>query len=204
LTRKTPKEDAAVNHKDDKPKDQKPGTDENEVYPGGHPSDLIGKEPDKNTNEDRNKDRNKHRDEDRGEDRGDEFENLGGSNGTSIKSKGRTIEPIEYKEGEGPPDATTLLNQIQDANEVEVAFADEGKEVKEVPAEIIHGDDEWVASSIGLTLNTPIEIGPFDKSIRVEGYGLFLDGNLAAYQQRFEPLEIPAGRIWKLEGDIVF
>jgi hypothetical protein len=105
---------------------------------------------------------------------------------------------------EFPFDATQLLKQVQDAERVEIAFVDEGKEIEELPAREIRGHENWIASSLGLMLCEDIDIGPLPKPIKIEGYGLFLDGKLVAYQERFEPLEIQAGTKWSLKGDVVF
>jgi hypothetical protein len=138
------------------------------------------------------------------ENRDGEFENLGGSGTKPERSKGRKLEPIERKEGESAPDSTELLQKIKDAEVVEVAFAERGKEIEALPAKVIRDNEAWTATSIGLVLNTPIEIGPLQEQICIEGYGLLLDDKLVAYQERFEPIDIMAGRTWELAADVVF
>ncbi|WP_310532521.1 hypothetical protein [Novosphingobium sp.] len=94
-----------------------------------------------------------------------------------------------------------LLELVKGAKRVEVAFSNGKTEIAHLPAQVIEGD-AWRVGVNGLRLEgvTLSASGPAS----LAGYGLFLDGKLAAYRARSDVLEITSGHTMRLAGDVVF
>lgn len=94
-----------------------------------------------------------------------------------------------------------LLELVKGAKRVEVAFSNGKTEIAHLPAQVIEGD-AWRVGVNGLRLEgvTLSASGPAS----LAGYGLFLDGKLAAYRARSDVLEITSGHTMSLAGDVVF
>lgn len=100
-----------------------------------------------------------------------------------------------------------LLELVQAASNVLVVFSDGRAEIAGIPALEISGN-AWAVKSHGLALVLPelIVNGPAPGSgpYPLAGYGLFLDGELVAYQARPDVLQIGAGQRMNLKDDIIF
>ena len=112
----------------------------------------------------------------------------------------RKIGPL--KDEIGTP--VELLELIQSAAKVEVAFSDGKTELAGVPAREITGD-AWYVGVAGLLLRADILLDDIAAPpAEIVGYGLIVDGDLVAYHARPEPLSIGGGRMVRLTNDIVF
>lgn len=119
--------------------------------------------------------------------------------------KPRPIGPVK---DEGAPLGPYELQQlIFAADRVELAFSDGKREVAGLAPVAIEGE-AWAAQANGLALRVPelMVEGPAPKRppYKVAGYGLLLDGELVAYRQRYDVLEIPAGARMNLAADVLF
>lgn len=125
--------------------------------------------------------------------------------------KGRTIGPIktlvaarEDDEGGTVSAVNVLLEKIRDADQVEIAFSDGKREIAELPALTISGEDAWAVTAAGLALKVdPLHLVSQGRPIVICGYGLLLDGKLTAYRET-GPHKLAAGQQWNLAGDVVF
>lgn len=121
--------------------------------------------------------------------------------------------PAEKRRKIGPVkgDALTpaeLLQLVQEAQTVEVAFSDGRNELVDVPAQVIEGN-AWMVGPSGmlLRLSEMLMHGPLPGkgAHSLDGYGLILDGKLVAYRARENgPLTIPAGTRMNLAADVQF
>lgn len=110
---------------------------------------------------------------------------------------------ISELEGDGLS-SPELLELVRAASKVEVAFSDGKRELNEIPARVISGD-AWAVTVAGLALRgVDIELTGLGGGVEIVGYGLLLDGELAAYRKRMDPLMIAPGAKVNLAGDIVF
>ena len=121
-----------------------------------------------------------------------------------LPEKPRPIGPIDK-----PLGARDLLELVASARTVEVAFSDGKSEILELkPREIVGGKAAFAIGGRGLVLTVPDFTinGPRagERPYRLAGYGLFLDGELAAYGARTETLTVAPGAQYNLKGDAVF
>lgn len=119
-----------------------------------------------------------------------------------LPAKPRSIAPIAEDKRLSAED---LLEHIRDADDVQIAFSDGRKEVKGLPPIDITGEP-WKVAPNGLLLTLPVTLdgpGINEAAYVVEGYALFLDGELVAYTPR-EPVRVAAGQHVRLENDIFF
>lgn len=124
-------------------------------------------------------------------------------------AKGRKVGPLKddpfakYGEQRG----AELLAAVQAAQEVEVAFSNGKSELPGLPAVRVEGQ-AWASTVVGLQLRLPelIVTGPAAGKAPwlLDGYGLLLDGKLAAYAKRGDVLEIHGGARMNLAPDICF
>lgn len=104
--------------------------------------------------------------------------------------------------------AEGLLRLIEQAETVELAFSDGSHEIDDVPPMLISGE-AWKIANDRLFL-TGVDVPMYGASrdmspFTLAGYGLFLDGQLAAYAPRINgPLVIAPGSTHSLNGDVVF
>lgn len=124
--------------------------------------------------------------------------------------KGRNIgpikHPVEAREDEsGTVSAVNvLLEKIRDAGLVELAFSDGKREISELPALTISGEDAWAITAAGLALKVePMHLISQGRPVVIRGYGLLLDGKLTAYRET-GPHHLAAGQQWSVAGDVVF
>ncbi len=115
-------------------------------------------------------------------------------------AKPRKIGPVE---GEPLP-SNELLELIEAAELVEIAFSDGQRELASLLPRTITGA-AWRETVVGLQL----DVGDFviegtGERRALAGYGLLLDGELAAYAERLDPLLLMPGARYSLTGDIVF
>jgi hypothetical protein len=106
---------------------------------------------------------------------------------------------------------TELLDQIGEAEKVEVGFTDaDGEELEGVPRqEIPAGRDSWRVNPGGLGLATEkLQVfgpGPSGTPVHtIEGYSLFIDGSEVAHVKRPTPLAIEPGMTFDLRNDFQF
>ena len=104
--------------------------------------------------------------------------------------------------------AAELIELIQSADTVEVAFSNGKTEVAELEPLVIAGD-AWTISLDRVKLNMPGNLivhgpGGGKAAYSVLGYGLLLDGELVAYSPRADTLQIGANAQINLKDDIVF
>jgi hypothetical protein len=122
----------------------------------------------------------------------------------------RACGPVAVIEGEEAPgfDVAGLLAHIGDAETVELAFSDGTHELADAAPLVISGA-AWSVSGNRLFLSgvdVPLygasrEGSPFT----LAGYGLFVDGRLAAYAPRVNgPLQVSPGTQHSLNDDVVF
>lgn len=100
-----------------------------------------------------------------------------------------------------------LLELIGAAEVVEIAFSNGKTEIAQLEPVRIMGP-AWRATMVGVQLSIPELIvhgpAPGKPPYPVAGYGLFLDGELAAYGDRGEQLQIGGGSTHNVAPDIVF
>jgi hypothetical protein len=214
---------AGKTHNDDKTED-KAGDKGAENKPGG----LLGEKTHDDPREDQHfgaerdkaRDEHDHREDDHRADKdgtaqGDEASQLPagstGELGAPTSSLGATAAPqpskkrsIEAESKEDELEPMELLDKIRAAKMVEVVFEHDGEEIAQLPAMAITGDSAWAIKEGVVALTAPMQVGPLPVAVTIDGYGLFLDGELVAYQRRFEPIDIPAGRIQGLTNDVLF
>lgn len=122
--------------------------------------------------------------------------------------KARKAAPIELKDGEFGPSAEELLQQVNKAKEVEIVFSDGKQEIVDIPAIGVTGDHPWMITGgrLKLVLNDLTVNGPADagESYDIDGYGLLLDGKLAAYGKRMDVAHVGANQQISLKDDVVF
>jgi len=128
----------------------------------------------------------------------------------SALKKPRKIAPLVMKKDQDEANSLTsldLLELIQSAGAVELAFSDGAHEISGIAALVISGD-AWSARSNGLALVLPelLVHGPAQgqSAYGLAGYGLLLDGELVAYSARPEVLQIGAGMAVNLAADVIF
>lgn len=122
-------------------------------------------------------------------------------------NKQRSIKAISLKKGDKPLLAGDLLELINAAETVEVAFSDGEKELSGVTPILISGD-AWKQQINGLKLVVPSMTihgpGRTDAPLKLAGYGLLLDGDLVAYQARGDALTLSPGGQYDLKDDVIF
>lgn len=100
-----------------------------------------------------------------------------------------------------------LLAAIMAASTVEVAFSDGANELAGVASVLVEGR-AWAVTQAGVQLRLdPLVVhgpAPGQRAYPLRGYGLFLDGKLAAYRDRGGLLEIGGGTNMNLGPDILF
>jgi hypothetical protein len=122
----------------------------------------------------------------------------------------RNCGPFPTNDGEAAPrfDAAGLLAHIGEAETVELAFSDGTHELADAAPLIISGA-AWKVSSDRLFL-TGVDVPMHGASregspFTLAGYGLFVDGTLAAYAPRINgPLQVAPGTQHSLNDDVVF
>lgn len=126
--------------------------------------------------------------------------------------KGRKVAPPRGRDEEPQPVTSeameALLEQIGEAETVEVVFSDGAREIDGIPALEVTGDC-WKKTQAGLALNGVDVIvhgpGHAQPAYKLAGYGLLLDGKQVAYHARADgELTIGANQQVSLSGDIVF
>ena len=119
--------------------------------------------------------------------------------------KARKCGPIGKSDDSDRLTPAELLELIQAASMVEVVFSDGQREIADLAALAISGD-AWKLMSHGLKLNLPeLElIGPQGTSYHLAGYGLFLDGQQAAWGPCVDPYTIGGGRRYNIRDDVFF
>jgi hypothetical protein len=123
------------------------------------------------------------------------------------RNSARKIGPIKLKDKGKAPSAADLLELIQAAEKVEIAFSDGKNELATLAPRRIYGDAwEVRGASLRLRLDKLEVFGPNrdESDIVVDGYGLVLDGELVAYGPRIDKLVLRPGAISDLKDDIVF
>lgn len=104
-------------------------------------------------------------------------------------------------------DEAELLAAIMAASTVEVAFSDGVNELAGVASVLVEGR-AWAVTQAGVQLRLdPLVVhgpAPGQRAYPLRGYGLFLDGKLAAYRDRGGLLEIGGGTNMNLGPDILF
>lgn len=122
-------------------------------------------------------------------------------------NKQRYIKVMALKKGDKPLPVVDLLELINAAETVEVAFSDGEKELSGVPPVLISGD-AWKQQMNGLKLMVPSMTihgpGRTDAPLKLAGYGLLLDGDLVAYQARGDALTLSPGGQYDLKDDVIF
>lgn len=117
----------------------------------------------------------------------------------------KLLEPKDDEADKSP--AEILLARIAAAETVEIAFSDGKSELLDCPPVAIEGD-AWRAGVVGVQLTVPQILlhGPGEgrRPIQLAGYGLLLDGKLAAYRDRGDVLTIAGGSRHNVAPDIVF
>lgn len=100
-----------------------------------------------------------------------------------------------------------LLELIGAAGTVEIAFSNGKTEIAALPPVRIMGN-AWRATMVGVQLTIPELLihgpQPGTGAHAINGYGLYLDGELAAYMERGEQLTVPGGSTQNVAPDIVF
>lgn len=110
---------------------------------------------------------------------------------------------------EGDKDArdAALLEAIAAAETVELAFSNGSTEIAALEPMTIMGN-AWRATMVGVQLTIPELLihgpAPGKPGYALVGYGLFLDGKLAAYAPRGDQLMVGAGANQNVAPDIVF
>lgn len=122
-------------------------------------------------------------------------------------NKQRSIKAITLKKGDKPLPAVDLLELINAAEKVEVAFSDGERELSGILPVLISGD-AWKQQMNGLKLTVPSMTihgpGRNDAPLKLSGYGLLLDGDLVAYQARGDVLLLSPGGQYDLKDDVIF
>lgn len=120
--------------------------------------------------------------------------------------KGRKVGPPKGETVDMAP--AELIERINDAEEVEIVFSDGENEITGLPPVPVIGNNPWRTTGAGLLLqNTEIELhgpGYGQTAYQIAGYGLFLDGKLAAYRQRPDVVNVGVNQTVKLVDDVVF
>lgn len=127
----------------------------------------------------------------------------------SVK-KGRKLGPLKEPVGPRSDDdgvvsaEKVLLELINAAETVEVAFSDGKTELPQLPALVVSGEDAWAITAAGLKLTLEsLPVHGSDRPFDIRGYGLVLDDKLVAYRVT-EPRRIMPGTHHSLVGDVVF
>ena len=111
------------------------------------------------------------------------------------------------REGDKDERDAALLKAISEAQTVELAFSNGSNEIAALEPVTIMGN-AWRATMVGVQLTIPELLihgpAPGKQGYPLAGYGLFLDGKLAAYAARGEQLQIGAGANQNVAPDIVF
>ena len=119
--------------------------------------------------------------------------------------KTRVVAPPADDGGQLSPD--DLLALIGAAERVELLFSNGKREIAGLDPMVISGD-AWVIGIAGLQLRVPelIVDGPAGGKapFLLAGYGLMIDGELAAYGARGDVLAIAPGARMNLAQDVVF
>lgn len=110
--------------------------------------------------------------------------------------------------GEGlTPDE--LMELIEGAETVEVAFSDGRNEVAGLGARQVSGE-AWTKTPAGVKLTVGADdftiAGPAEgqRPFAISGYALLLDGEQVAYAPRHEQIQIGSGQRFNLSDDVVF
>lgn len=126
------------------------------------------------------------------------------------EKKGRKIGPMKDAiEGRDDENGRTsaegvLLEQIRDAETVEVAFSDGKNELAGAPAVVVSGEGAWAITAAGLKLTIdPLMVYGAAAPFEIRGYGLILDGKQVAWRET-EAKRVLPGANWNLSGDVVF
>lgn len=124
------------------------------------------------------------------------------------KSRKVSVRDVQLKrDGDDDERAEKLLEAIRGAEVVEIAFSDGAKEIAALDPVQISGE-AWRKTMVGIQLTIPELLinGPAvgKAGYPINGYGLFLDGVLAAFSARGEQLTIAGGSKQNVAPDIVF
>lgn len=116
-------------------------------------------------------------------------------------AKPRKLGPVA-----DPMDRDATMAAIVAAETVEIAFSDGKQEIAGLPPFAIEGN-AWRMSGIGVMLTTPLQLhGPAREQApySVGGYALILDGKLAAFSKRSDPIVMAAGSTFDLTNEVFF
>jgi hypothetical protein len=98
-----------------------------------------------------------------------------------------------------------LLTAIAGAGKVEIAFSDGKREIAGMdPVEVTGNAWRVTVAGVQLSIDELIADTPAKGVFPLAGYGLFLDGKLAAYRDRGGQLSIAAGSRQNIAPDVVF
>lgn len=114
-------------------------------------------------------------------------------------------KPRKFKPIESPLQAAQLLELIEDAESVELAFLGEGdRELAAVGPRSIQGDVEaWRVTDYGLRLTVgSLRVRP-EELCELHGYALLIDGDCVAIQHR-QPVRMTAGSENEFGDDVLF
>lgn len=102
-----------------------------------------------------------------------------------------------------------LMELIEDAETVEIAFSDGRNEVPGLAPRQVSGE-AWSKTGAGVKLTVGADdfmiSGPGEgqRPFAISGYALLLDGEQVAYAPRHEQIQIGAGQRFNLSDDVVF
>lgn len=121
--------------------------------------------------------------------------------------KERTVRAPKARKA-GPVDAPFTRDELRalvsGGDEVEVVFSDGTHELLSLPCIVVPAN-AWRMTSLGLLLDTPIELAPKGgQPVEVAGFALFVGGEQVAFHRRSDPLRIGAGGKLRLAEDIYF
>lgn len=120
--------------------------------------------------------------------------------------KARTFRPgvdlVAMSQEERNAHHADLLDQIEDADDVEIAFTDGKKEILSLGLHAVSGN-VWKRTLQGLAMTVPIDLRGRDGQVRVEGYALLLDGKPAVHTMLDTPQTIAEGAHLRID-DIHF
>jgi hypothetical protein len=128
----------------------------------------------------------------------------------ATKSAARKVAKPDWGENDvDRPKAAELLEAIEKADTVEIVASDGSNEIRELGSFATQGNEPFRVAMQGLIANIGEGIahgpaGGSGGSFRVEGFGLFLDGKLAAYAPLLTPMGIGAGQQVSFRDAVVF
>lgn len=128
----------------------------------------------------------------------------------AAKSAARKVAKPDWGENDvDRPKAAELLEAIEDAETVEIVASDGTHEIRELGAFATQGNQPFRVALQGLIADVGDGVahgpaGGSGGSFRVEGFGLFLDGKLAAYAPLLTPMGIGAGQQVSFRDAVVF